>query len=412
MGNIGNSCSDKLTDENLSNPSQQMTEKHSITEDQYSNDQDHEREPLDKTVEQQPNSDVGEIASSMKLRCRKKLQKVGTPNHTVDDYFDEDCVEPSLAEEDNDSGDDYTTGNKRKARKKSRDGVEESQQQKVQKNKSKVSSRGRKRTLKDELATKPEKKKLTHRIRQRTPKEIKTLLESEKIDPMKLSAAHLRLLQEARARVNPKETPSGPSSNTRSFELEDMDDLDYRDEEARFFDNDGTENHVQNATKLNYQSYMNKPARGKWSKSDTDLFYEGLRQFGSDFAMIQQLFPDKTRHQVRQKFKSEEKKNPLLVHDAIIHRSGDNLYFKKVIKQLNIEDVVLPEINNTQKQDGASSERGPGNENVLDDFNEEENSSNWSNEEHGGQMADVQEEHDLGKGGDDDDDLGDVFDWY
>jgi transcription factor TFIIIB component B'' len=106
----------------------------------------------------------------MKLRCRKKLQKVGTPNHTVDDCFDEDCVEPSLAEEDNDSGDDYTTGNKRKARKKSRDGVEESQQQKVQKNKSKVSSRGRKRTLKDELAAKPEKKKLTHRIRQRTPK--------------------------------------------------------------------------------------------------------------------------------------------------------------------------------------------------------------------------------------------------
>ncbi|XP_021305379.1 uncharacterized protein LOC8069083 isoform X4 [Sorghum bicolor] len=411
MGNIGNSCSDKLTDENLSNSSQQMTEKHSVTEDQYSNDQDHEGEPLDHTVEQQPNSDVGEIASSMKLRCRKKLQKVGTPNHTVDDCFDEDCVEPSLAEEDNDSGDDYTTGNKRKARKKSRDGVEESQQQKVQKNKSKVSSRGRKRTLKDELAAKPEKKKLTHRIRQRTPKEIKTLLESEEIDPMKLSAAHLRLLQEARERVNPKEIPSGPSSNSRSFGLEDMDDLDYRDEEARFFDNDGTENHVQNTTKLNYQSYMNKPARGKWSKSDTDLFYEGIRQFGSDFAMIQQLLPDKTRHQVRQKFKSEEKKNPLLVHDAIFHRSGDNLYFKKVIKQLNIEDVVLPEINNAQKQDGTSSERGPGNENVLDDFNEEENSSNWSNEEHGGQMDDVQEEHDLGNGGDDDD-LGDVFDWY
>ncbi|CAD6266428.1 unnamed protein product [Miscanthus lutarioriparius] len=412
MGNIGDSCSDKLTDENLSNSSQQMAEKHSITEDQYSNDQDHEGEPLDHAVEQQPKSDVGEIASSMKLRCRKKLQKVGTPNHTVDDYFDEDCVEPSLAEEDNDSGDDYTTGNKRKAGKKSRDSVEESQQQKVQKNKSKVSSRGRKRTLKDELAEKPEKKKLTHRIRQRTPKEVKTLLETprEEIDPMKLSAAHLRLLQEARERVNPKEIPSGPSSSTRSFQLDDMDDLDYRDEEARGFDNDITENHAQNATKLNYQSYMNKPARGKWSKSDTDLFYEGLRQFGSDFAMIQQLFPDKTRHQVRQKFKSEEKKNPLLVHDAIIHRSGDNLYFKKVIKQLNIEDVLLPEINNTHKQDGASSEKGPGNENVLDDFNEE-NSSNWSNEEHGGQMADVQEEHDLGNDGDDDD-LGDVFDWY
>jgi transcription factor TFIIIB component B'' len=194
MGNIGDSCSDKLTDENLCNSSQQMTEKvsifllrrfndiylhgyynyfpffqHSIIEDQYLNDQEHEGEPLDHAVEQQPESDVGERASSMKLRSRKKLQKVGTPNHTVDDYFGEDG-EPSLAEEDNDSGDDYTTGNTRKARKKSRDGVEESQQQKVQKNKSKVSSRGHKRALKDELAEKPEKKKLTHRIRNKTSK--------------------------------------------------------------------------------------------------------------------------------------------------------------------------------------------------------------------------------------------------
>lgn len=142
---------------------------HSITKDQYSNGQDHEREPLDHAVQQQPKSDVGERASSMKRRCRKKVQKVGTPNHTVDDYFGEDCVEPSLAEEDNDTGDHYTTGNKHKARKKSRGGVEESQQQKVQKNKSKVSSRGRKWTLKDESTEKPEKK-LTHRIRQRIPK--------------------------------------------------------------------------------------------------------------------------------------------------------------------------------------------------------------------------------------------------
>jgi len=41
--------------------------------------------------------------------------------------------------------------------------------------------------------------------------------------------------------------------------------------------------------------------------------------------MIQQLLPDKTRQQVRAKFKTEEKKNPLLVHDAIIHRSGGEI---------------------------------------------------------------------------------------
>lgn len=58
------------------------------------------------------------------------------------------------------------------------------------------------------------------------------------------------------------------------FQLEDMDDLDYIHEEARNFDNDKTENHIQNVTKLNYNSYMNIQTRAKWSKSDTDLFYQ------------------------------------------------------------------------------------------------------------------------------------------
>ncbi|CAN6272490.1 unnamed protein product [Urochloa humidicola] len=407
MDNCNDSCNDKLSDENLSNlPQHEMNsndQEHNDNEIQY-----HEGEPLDHAVEQQPKSGAGEIGSSMKLRSRKKSQKVGTLKHT-DDCFDEDYAEPSLAEEDNDSGDDYTAGTNRKVRKRSRDGVKESQQQKVQNDKSQVSSRGRKRTTKDALAEKPEKK-LTHRIRQSRAKEVKTLLESDEIDPMKLSAAHLRLLQEARERVNAKENPSGPSSNT-SFHLDDMDDLDYRDEEAQNFDNDRTENPVGNVKKLNYHSYMNKQTRGRWSKSDTDMFYKGLRQFGSDFAMIQQLLPDKTRQQVRAKFKTEEKKNPLLVHDAIIHRSGDNLYFKTVIKNLNIEDVAQQEINNTHKQDGASSERDTGKEDILDDFiHGEEDDSNWLDEEHSVQKPDLQEE--LASGNDDDGDLEAVFDWY
>ncbi|CAN6193599.1 unnamed protein product [Urochloa humidicola] len=152
---------------------------------------------------------------------------------------------------------------------------------------------------------------------------------------------------------------------------------------------------------------MNKQTRAKWSKSDTDMFYEGLRQFGSDFTIIQQLILGKTRHQVRAKFKSEEKKNPLQVHDAIVHRSVDNLYFKKVIKQLSIEDV-LKEINGTHKQ-GASNEGGTRNEDALDGFvNEEEDGSHWLDEKYGVQMSDAQEEHVSRNDGD----LGDVFDWY
>ncbi|KAF8661452.1 hypothetical protein HU200_057037 [Digitaria exilis] len=336
-------------DGNLSNLYQQTAEK------EYNDNESLYREgtPSEHAIEQPTKSGV---RSSMKLRCRKRSNKAETSKNK-DDYVDEDCVEPSLGEEDNNIGDDYTAGTKRKVRKKSRVGVEESKQEKVQKDKSQVSSRGRKRTSKDALAEKPEKK-LTHRIRQTRAKEVKTLLEThpDDINPMELSAAHLRLLQEARERVNAKENPSGPSSNTSSFQLNDMDDLDYRDEEARNFDNERIENHVQNVTKLNYHSYMNKQSRGKWSKSDTDMFY-------------------------------------------------------KVIKQLNIEDVAVQEVNNTHKEDGTSSEQGPKKENALDDFiQEEEYDSNWLDEEHGVQKPDVQEE--LASGNHDDDDLGDVFDWY
>uniref|UniRef100_A0A0A9DBV7 Uncharacterized protein n=1 Tax=Arundo donax TaxID=35708 RepID=A0A0A9DBV7_ARUDO len=100
----------------------------------------------------------------------------------------------------------------------------------------------------------------------------------------------------------------------------------------------------------------------------------------------------------------------MLVHDAMIHRSGDNVYFKKVIKQLNIEDE-LPEINNTHKQEIAANEGGPGNENALDDFIDKkgEDGSSCSDKELGKNSPDVQEEHVSGNA---DDDLGDIFDWY
>ncbi|KAF7086145.1 hypothetical protein CFC21_089478 [Triticum aestivum] len=243
--------------------------------------------------------------------------------------------------------------------------------------------------MKDTLAEQPEKK-LSHRIRPKRAKvsEVKTLLEKpdHEIDRMKLSVMHLRLLHDARERIKSKTIPSGPSSSNQSTsQFGDTNSFDHFEEN---YDNDRRENHVlENATKLNYHSYMNKQARAKWSKSDTDLFY-----------------------QVRQKFKTEEKKHPMQVHDAILHRSRDNLYLKQVIKQLNIEDLQR-DINSTHKQEVASIEGDTGNEHVLQDFMEEENDSNWSDKELGMRQSEVREGEHVSGNADDDLDL-DVFDWY
>uniref|UniRef100_A0ACD5U263 Uncharacterized protein n=1 Tax=Avena sativa TaxID=4498 RepID=A0ACD5U263_AVESA len=421
------------TDDNLDTLPQQTAQNHYLAEEEHSDDQadkesqHHEGAPSDLGGEQQPKQNVGKENLTVKLRNRKNLQKVGVSEHITDDNFDEEFAEPSAAEQDNDSGDEYTAGEKQKAQRKSREkdpnkeplrgskrtsknsSAEKPAQQNQHKNKSEVPSRGRKRALKDKLTKQPEKK-LTHRIRQKRTKvsEVQTLLQKpdHEIDRMKLSVMHLRLLQEARERIQSKTTPSGPSSSNQSSLYGNTDDFDpFGDNYA----NDTTENQaLENATKLNYHSYMNIKTRARWTKSDTDLFYQGLQQFGSDFAMIQQLFPDKSRDQVRQKFKSEEKKHPMQVHDAILHRSKDNVYLKQVIKQLNIEDV---QINSTHKQEVASNEGDTGNENESHVINEEEeNVPNWSDEELGTHQSEPKEEEhvSVNAAADDLDD----FDWY
>ncbi|KAM0839400.1 hypothetical protein ACQ4PT_060335 [Festuca glaucescens] len=422
------------TDESLNTLPQQTAQKHCLTEElsddgEYTDkeSQYHEGALSDHGVKEQSKMNGEKLDLSMRLRNRRK--EVGVSEHITDDIFDEEYAEPSAAEQDNDSGDEYTGGEKQKPQRKSREKdpnkapvkgsrrtsknstTEKPAQQSQQKNKSEGQSRGRKRALKDALTEQPEKK-LTHRIRQKRTKvsEVQTLLAKpdHEIDRMKLSVMHLRLLQEARERIQSKTIPSGPSSSNQSSLYGDTDDFDpFGDNYA----NDRTENDAsENGIKLNYHSYMNRKTRARWTKSDTDLFYQGLQQFGSDFAMIQQLFPDKSRDQVRQKFKSEEKKHPMQVHDAILHRSKDNVYLKQVIKQLNIEDLQR-DINSADKQEVASNEGDTGNENVSHVINEEEdNGPNWSDDELGTHQSEVKE-GDHASGNADDDDL-DVFDWY
>ncbi|CAM0954804.1 unnamed protein product [Alopecurus aequalis] len=460
------------TDENLNTLPQQTAQKHCLTEE-LSDDQEytdkegqyHEGAPSDRGVEEPPKLNVGKLDSPMELRNRETLQKVGVSEHIADDSFDELFGEPSAAERDNFDelfgepsaaerdnfdelfgepsaaerdnfdelfGEPSAAGEKQKPPRKSREKdsnkeplkgskrtsksstTEKPAQQNQHKDKSEVPSRGRKRALKEKPTEQPEKK-LTHRIRQKRTKvsEVQTLLEKpdHEIDRMKLSVTHLRLLQEARERIESKTNPSGPSSSNQSSLYGDTDDFDPFGDNN--YGNDRTENHaVENATKLNYHSYMNRQTRARWTKSDTDLFYQGLQQFGSDFAMIQQLFPDKSRDQVRQKFKSEEKKHPMQVHDAILHRSRDNVYLKQVIKQLNIEDLHRDIGVTHKKQEVASNEGDTGNENTSHDVitEEEENGPTWSDDELGTHQSEVKEGEPVSEIADDDD--LDCFDWY
>lgn len=62
--------------------------------------------------------------------------------------------------------------------------------------------------------------------------------------------------------------------------------------------------------RINQSSFGKRTKAESWDDEMTDLFYRGLRMFGTDFMMISKLFPNRTRHQIKLKFNNEERRRP------------------------------------------------------------------------------------------------------
>ena len=73
----------------------------------------------------------------------------------------------------------------------------------------------------------------------------------------------------------------------------------------------------ESGVKLNSATYSNYTKAEKWTREDTDFFYEALRQFGTDFSLLQRLFPGRSRRQIKKKYLVEDKVNPSRVEAAI-----------------------------------------------------------------------------------------------
>lgn len=72
----------------------------------------------------------------------------------------------------------------------------------------------------------------------------------------------------------------------------------------------------------------------KWSEEETKKFFDAIQQFGTDFSMIARLFPKRSRREIRNKFKKEEKqRNPALI-EALKNRKPIDI---ELFKQLSAE---------------------------------------------------------------------------
>ncbi|XP_059625614.1 uncharacterized protein LOC132268770 isoform X2 [Cornus florida] len=211
-------------------------------------------------------------------------------------------------------------------------------------------------------STKEPPKRFSHSTRRNKRRVDKVLLETpeDEIDLQKLCIRDLILLAEHRERMVNKEattseTPLTNHSGSNSF-------AHYNDETLAS-DNGGISDVEQtiprvqeSSTCYNYQSFMDKTPISRWSKQETELFYEAVRQFGTDLSMVQQLFPDRTRRQVKLKYKKEERQHPLRLREALTNRSKDHSHFELVIERLQ-QVAALGKENNADDSYGLTGEQ-------------------------------------------------------
>ncbi|XP_025190402.1 transcription factor TFIIIB component B''-like [Melanaphis sacchari] len=90
-----------------------------------------------------------------------------------------------------------------------------------------------------------------------------------------------------------------------------------------------------------YSYKRKKEASTKWSKDETIKLYKCLMNFGTDFSMIQQYCPNRTRAQIKRKYKAEEKKNPQLINSVLTNTTHfDSASIEDMLENDKIEVEV------------------------------------------------------------------------
>lgn len=97
------------------------------------------------------------------------------------------------------------------------------------------------------------------------------------------------------------------------------------DEESLFVDRtaeEDTTNYVQveesDVTKfVNSGTYSRRFRCSRWSAEETELFYQALSQFGENYELISYVLPGRDRKACKNKFKTEDKRNPSRINHCL-----------------------------------------------------------------------------------------------
>ncbi|GAM26088.1 hypothetical protein SAMD00019534_092630 [Acytostelium subglobosum LB1] len=123
---------------------------------------------------------------------------------------------------------------------------------------------------------------------------------------------------------------------------------------------------------INSQSFSKRETQRAWSKAETEVFYEALKKYGTDFTLMETVFDDRSRLQLKNKFKREERSNPERVHQLISaeRQAIDLREFRNASEAVKLKKVQREEAIKKAKHD-ADRRVDEENQQELDDLQDE-----------------------------------------
>lgn len=171
-----------------------------------------------------------------------------------------------------------------------------------------------------------EKRKLRRELRRRAREEFKSL----KLMNKEVEENELVKRKEAADKLLNTEIPEFSQPQTAIQLKLNPDGTMAVDEESTIVDrhrNATFENaHKQRVDENPFENLYNSSTYGRniytdpWTSEELVKFYKSLSMWGTDFNLIAQLFPYRTRKQIKAKFINEERKHPIIVELALRSR--------------------------------------------------------------------------------------------
>lgn len=94
-----------------------------------------------------------------------------------------------------------------------------------------------------------------------------------------------------------------------------------------------------NKTTTNYGTWSKKRRHNDWSEKETLRFYRALSVVGSDFSMMESIFKNRTRQELKLKFKKEEKLNNKMI-DKCLKERGMYTDLEELMKESDDEEAA------------------------------------------------------------------------